>query len=152
MAEVITENIKREVHTFKQNGNGPEIRLGGAHGKLWGALKEARGVLFNAMGDQRFKSPRILEAIQVRPVWVTLVPMAETRVDVLPQIMNSMSRGLVPQHFDVIPQAVCDVTLIFPANLAGHVDTLIDMLRNSGGMLNKRRATVHSIEVLEPAP
>ena len=145
MDELRTEKSKKSIATFRRDDAGQIImRLGGVHGKLWGTLKDARGQLFNALGDARFKSPQIMNTIQIQPVWVALTPMAESRVEQLPQILNAGFRStMIVQRFDVLPKASCQVTLLFPDNLEEHVDRLLQQVQMMG-CLNKRRATMES--------
>jgi hypothetical protein len=151
MDEVATEKGQKSVHTFRRNEAGkPELRLGGSHGKLWGALKDARGVLFNALGDSKFKSIRLMDSIQILPVWVELIPLTEVKVESLPQILNTGFKStMIVQRYDVIGKAQCEVTLNYPDALDGHVKALLEQLKVMS-FLNKRRATIAEMKVLDP--
>lgn len=146
MDEVVTERSTKPVDTFRYNAEGkPLYRLGGTHGKLWGSLKDARGVLFNAIGDQRFKSPRILEAIQVRPVWCVLEPLSERQVESLPQVLNGYGSTMIVLRYDCYPLVTTTVDILFPDNLEGHIQALLEQLQTMG-VFNKRRASIARIE------
>lgn len=147
MDEVVTQKVKREVHTFRYINGKPVLRLGGAHGKLWGALREARGVLY-AMGRPQYKSMRLLDTIQVQPVWAELEPLAEIQVEKLPQILNTFGRtSMIVQLYDVIPSCKAQIELVFPDELKGIVEGLVVQLKNMG-IFNKRRATIQEFKVL----
>ena len=141
--EVVSETIKREINTFQYRNGKPILRLGGAHGKLWGTLKGIRSTLF-MLGKPEFKSSRIIEMIQVLPVWVELEPLEEIKEQQLPQILNSPGRPMVIQYYDVIPLAKCEVTLVYPDVIKKQVATLLEQLPFVG-FLNKRRATLESL-------
>ncbi|MFH1486815.1 MAG: hypothetical protein ABIH46_12160 [Chloroflexota bacterium] len=147
MDEVVTEKVKKDVHTFRSENGTPVLRLGGVHGKLWGALKEARGILY-AMGDSTYRSRAVLQAIQVLPLWIPLETDKEMEVQSLPQVLNTMGRtSMIIQRYDVIPECTVRVTLVFPDALRRVVDGLLEQLPNMG-ILNKRRAIVKDIKVL----
>jgi len=147
MDEIVMEKIKREVHTFRRINGKPALRLGGAHGKLWGALKEARNVLY-AMGKPQYKSARLLDTIQVQPTWVELEPLSEIRVEKLPQVLNVLGRtSMIIQYFDVIPLCKARIELIFPDELKDIVEGLMRQLLNMG-IFNKRRAIIQELKLI----
>jgi hypothetical protein len=147
--ELQLEKSLKEVATFRKDAEGrPMLRLGGSHGKLWGSLKSARGILFNAMGDGRFKSPRILDAIQISPVWVSLeLNGFESRLETLPQLLAGMGNRQIIQHFDVLPEATATITIICPDALETHLTVMLEQLKTMS-VFNKRRATITAIEEL----
>jgi hypothetical protein len=143
MDELTTELRKVEIQTFHYQDGCPVLRLGGTHGKLWGALEEARKTL-NMLGDSSFRSKGITQSIQIQPVWVKLEPLEDIKTEVLPQILNAPGRPMVIQQFDVIPRCKVTFDLIYPDSLDKLVAKLLDQIQ-SMGMLNKRRATIESI-------
>ena len=147
MNEVNTEKIKREISTFTMENGKPMLRLGGAHGKLWGTFKSIRTNLY-VLGDANFRSARLMDMIQVQPVWTPLESLTPMEVRQLPQILNSMGKNsMIIQYFDVIPRAKCDVTLVYPDGINKQVDTLIEQLKYVS-FLNKRRTTIEAIEII----
>lgn len=149
MDEVTTETRKAEVHTFRYENGNPVLRLGGTHGKLWGALEEARKTLY-MLGDSSFRSKGIVQSIQVQPVWVKLNPLEELKTEVLPQILNAPGRPMVVMLFDVLPRCKVNIELLYPDNLDKLVKKLLTQIQ-SMGLLNKRRATIEDIK-MERAP
>lgn len=142
--ELMTETVKREVHTFRYQNGKPTLRLGGTHGKLWGALEEGRRTQF-MLGDASFRG-RIMDVVQIKPVWVELEPLEEMKVEVLPQKLNVPGgRSMTFPQFDVVPRCKCTVTVAYPDNIHPLVDKLLDYIKTMG-MLNKRRATIESME------
>lgn len=144
MDEVQTEIRKAEVQTFRWNGNKvPLMRLGGVHGKIWGALSGARKFL-HLLGDSRFKSPKLLEMVTVQPVWVELEPLEEIVTEELTQILNAPGRPMITQKYDVIPKCKCRITLIYPDSIDEQVVELMEQFQTIA-LLNKRRATVEDM-------
>ncbi len=143
MNEVMTATVKKDINTFKYLDGTPIMRLGGAHGKLWGALKEIRSTLY-MLGNKGFRSARLVDMIQVTPIWVPLEIMEPIQVQQLPQILNTPGRAMITMLFDVIPKAGCQVTLTYPDSIAEQVSTLVNML-STISLLNKRRATIESM-------
>ena len=148
MDEVLTQKTKKEVHTFRSLDGKQILRLGGVHGKLWGALREARQILY-AMGRAEYRSARLIDTIQVQPVWVQLEAMEKMQTVVLPQILNVMGgRSMVIMHYDVIPRCNVRVEFIFPDNLLNYFEGLLAQIQNMG-LLNKRRATIQQVTELK---
>lgn len=141
--ELVSEKIKREIHTFQFQDGHPTLRLGGTHGKLWGTLRAIRSSLYT-LGDPAFKSAKLMDMIAVIPVWVELEVLEPIVVQQLPQILNSPGRPMVITYFDVIPLAKCEVTLVYPDIIKKQVATLLEQL-HFVSFLNKRRATLVSL-------
>lgn len=144
MDEVTTEMKKTEVHTFRYENGNPVLRLGGTHGKLWGALEEGRKTLY-MLGDSAFRSRGLVRSIQVLPVWATLTPLEELKTDVVPQILNTPGRSMVFIVFDVVPRCKVNIELLYPDSLETLVEKLLDQIQTMG-LLNKRRATIVDIK------
>lgn len=146
--EVVTQKVKKEVQTFRYEDGKPMLRLGGVHGKLWGALREARNVLY-ALGRAEYRSTRLLDTIQVQPIWVTLEMNGELRLEKLPQILNVMGRSsMIVQYYDVIPEGKARISLSFPDQMEKQVEGLLSQVAQMG-ILNKRRATIKTCKLLE---
>jgi len=146
MDEVTTELKKTEVHTFRYENGNPLLRLGGSHGKFWGALEEARRTLY-MLGDSTFRSRGIVQSIKVEPVWVKLNPLEELKTDVVPQILNAPGRSMVFIVFDVLPRCKVNIDLIYPDSLEKLMEKLLAQIQTMG-LLNKRRATIEDIKSL----
>lgn len=144
--DVGTEETSREsqddwVNTFRFMNNKPVLRLGGAHGKFWGALKTAAKQLYE-LGDPDFaKSYKAaVDMITVDPAWVLLESKEPMRVEGIPQVMRG-NAGMVVQKFDVISKAEVNLILIYPDALENKVKKLLKQIQ-SGTHLNKRRTTI----------
>ena len=147
MDEVKTELQKTSIQTFRYEDGAPILRLGGTHGKFWGALEEARRALY-MLGDTSFRARGITQSIQIQPVWVELESLEEMKVETLPQILNSPGgRSMVFLKFDVIPKAKINIELIYPDELDKLVKKLLSQVQ-SMGLLNKRRATIEKLTEL----
>jgi len=142
--EVTSEKQKVEVQTFRYTNGKPLLRLGGTHGKLWGALEEARRIL-HTIGNDSFKNKGITKSLQVQPVWVELEPLEDMTIETLPQILNTPGSSMVTQRFDVIPKCKARVDLVFPDALENLIGKLIEQVQ-SMGILNKRRAIIEKVE------
>jgi len=145
MDEVSTELKKAEIQTFRYQDGHPVMRLGGTHGKLWGALEEARKTLYMS-GDSDFRAKGITQSIQVQPIWVQLEVLEDIRTETLPQILNAPGRPMVVQQFDVIPRCKATVELLYPDNFVKRVKKLLAQIQLMG-LLNKRRAIIESCEI-----
>lgn len=150
VAQEKSETKQEPINTFRFDENGrPTLRLGGAHGKLWGAMKASAKQL-KELGDADFsRYNTLMDMLLVSPVWVTLNPNGESiRCDALPQQMAGMSRSMIVQRFDVIPKANATVELTFPDQVRRKVEKLIHQLE-SGSHLNKRRSIIRILGITE---
>lgn len=143
------------VRTFRRDEDGtPMYRLGGTHGKLWGAMKEAAESMYDT-GEIELSltaiENRFMPAIQIQPQWVRLeMPEgSEIEMDVLPQILNTRDSSMVEHHFDVIPEARTEVEIAHPEAYQNPVDKCLNRLQtlNFG---NKRRGTINILDKKEP--
>lgn len=150
--EEVKENRLEPIATFRFDEDGaPLLRLGGAHGKFWGALKASARQLYE-LGDREFKRAykTAVNMILVNPVWARLDTDQDFAVEGIPQILKGRTGGMIVQHFDVIPKARAEVTLSFPDALESKVSKLLEQLQ-LGAHFNKRRSTI-KIEGVEPIP
>lgn len=153
MQEENTETVQKSIDTFRKDDHDcPILRLGGIHGKFWGALKDAAEQLY-AIGEPAFASlasaKRILGTIYVSPVWVRLESATGQRVDTLPQIMAGRQGSMVEMRYDVIGSAKARITVEFPDQVKAQVGKLLDRVQRMG-TLNKRRATIRIKGGFEP--
>ena len=148
MAELKTQVMKKEVHTFRMEDGKPVMRLGGVHGKLWGALREARATLY-VLGKPEYRSQKLMDTIQIEPIWISLeTDGKEMTVEKLPQVLNTMGKSsMIVQYFDVIPQATIKVTISYPDGLDKIIDGLLEQVKHMG-LFNKRRTTIRKIKEL----
>jgi hypothetical protein len=149
--EEIKEKKLEPIATFRfdEERDAPTLRLGGAHGKLWGALKASAKHLYN-LGDPDFKKAykAAMDMITVSPVWVPLEVEGDIRVEGIPQVLKGSGGGMIIQRFDVIPKARVRVTLTFPDALEPKVEKLLQQLE-MGSHLNKRRASIRVLKTVE---
>lgn len=147
MDETQDETRIDNVSTFDHDSqNRPVLRLGGPHGKLWGTFKSIRTNLYT-LGRSDFRSKQIIEMLQVLPVIVSLEVLEPMKTVQLPQKLNTPGGAMLFPRFDMIPRAKCSVTLVYPEGIKSQVATMIEQLKFVS-FLNKRRATVESLEVL----
>ncbi len=147
--EELRERRIEPISTFRLDEHGtPLMRLGGAHGKLWGALKSSAKQLYE-LGDEDFKRAykSLVDMVSVSPAWVPLDTDEDFRLEGIPQVLKGRSGGMIVKHFDVIPKASAKVLLSFPDPLERKVRKLLDQLQ-LGSHLNKRRATI-TVEGIE---
>jgi len=142
------EEKEISVKTFKRNQDEtPLYRLGGTHGKLWGAMKEAGYNMYQA-GQQENKvtTDRVLKALRIDPQWVPLEmdDNVEMEMDELPQVLKGKRNAMIQQYFDVIPKCKAEVTLKFPEEFEDLIMEYLDRVQtmNFG---NKRRGTVNVV-------
>ena len=139
-----SEQIDVEVNTFRRDNDGkPVLRLGGSHGKLWGALREA-GHLMYQVGEMNSKAEvdRILKMIRMEPDMVRLVTDGQKmKREILPQIMNTIGNSQVQMHYDVIPECTTKITIKYPDVFQEKVEKMLEYLQTMN-CLNKRRASI----------
>lgn len=149
--EVKSEKSSRKVETFRMDEEGrPTLRIGGVHGKLWGALKDASEQL-SAIGDPAFDSMasarRILNTVFVTPVIVPLEVEGGMRTETMAQGLNGgYGKGMIFPIFDVIPKAKATVTVEFPDSVEAKVRKLLERTQGMG-LFNKRRTTLKIVSV-----
>lgn len=143
MDEQKTE-IKEDIcWTFKRDEDTtPTLRLGGVHGKLWGALKESAQILKDAKGtfDSFAGIDRLMKSINILPTYVRLENAKNIHVETLPQILAGRRSSMIVQNFDVISECEANVSVIFPDQLEPKVREMLEQLEQIS-FLNKRRAT-----------
>lgn len=142
--EVTTDLVNEPVNTFQAQDGKPVLRLGGVHGKFWGTMRAAGGLLAQ-LGDDEFKSKaavdRLMLMIQIEPVYCPLENTSEMKQMVIPQIMNTIGRAMIPQRFDVIEKCNATLNLVYPEVIK---DKVVKLLQQSEKMatLNKRRGQI----------
>lgn len=146
--EIRTEKHKQEVQTFFYEDGTPLLRLGGSHGKLWGALRGIALTLYH-LADPKFKKGAnpIMNLVQIAPVLVPLEILEPMKIQKLPQKLAG-GATMVTMYYDTIPRAKCQVTITYPINIKEHVEALLEQL-SSVSLFNKRRATLESMKVIE---
>ena len=147
--ETKEEEMEQDINTFRMNDAGsPIMRLGGTHGKIYGAFKESAQTL-KMLGEAPFTSQykRVLNSIIITPSWVELQTNGDSmHVQQLPQILSGMGNRMIVQRFDVIPKCRVKFNLNFPDAIETAVKKLIHGLENIS-MLNKRRTTCKVMEI-----
>jgi len=142
--EELKEKKLEPINTFRleEKSDIPLLRLGGSHGKLWGALKASAKQLYQ-LGDTDFKKAykAVVDMIQVSPVWIPLETEDQFVVEGIPQVLKGAGSSMIVQYFDVVPSTRVVVELTFPDDLEPKVRRLLEQLE-MGSHFNKRRATI----------
>ncbi len=142
--ELQKELVNEPINTFEIQDGKPVLRLGGVHGKLWGTMKAA-GSLLAQLGDEDFKSiaasNRLMQMVQIEPMYCSLENVTEMKKMTVPQIMNTMSKAFVPQHFDVIEKCNATLNIVYPDIIKGKVIKLLKQCEKMA-TLNKRRGQI----------
>ena len=146
-----TEEKDDVVNTFEKSPAGkPLLRIGGVHGKLWGAMKEA-GKRLASFGDPEFKSmaqvDRMRSALNVYPTQVELNGPTEERT--LPQVLRGFG-GMVIMRYDVIKKCDAVVHIEFPDVLEKQVRRMLAAVQR-GGNFNKRRTSITVASIMQEA-
>jgi len=137
--------VKDDVcQTFRRAEDGtPLLRLGGTHGKLWGALKECAEALKEIKGT--FASfaeiGRLMKTVRVSPIYAKLDGANGMSVEALPQVLAGRRSSMITQHFDVIPECTTKVKIAFPDPAEKKIKAMLTQLQDIS-CLNKRRATI----------
>lgn len=142
--EQSVEVIDKQIYTFRKDADGcPILRLGGSHGKIYGALKES-ALTLRMLGVSPFKSgyKQILNSIMISPVWVRLESEngSQMQVQQLPQILAGFKKTMIIQKYDVIPKCKVKIELAYPDVMDEAVQKMLKGLETMS-LFNKRRAT-----------
>jgi len=110
-----TKEKEISVKTFKRDDDGtPLYPMGGQYGKLWGAMKEAGEMMYEANEVDMSLSgiERVMKSIQVLPRWVRLEmdDSTEMKTDSMLQEMSGRSTART-FYFDYIPECTAEVRL-----------------------------------------
>ena len=142
--EESSEMVKREIQTFKMNNGKPTYRFGGIHGKMWGHLR-ASGKMLADLGVEGFDSKafidRIMMSVNITPIELTIENHKPIEVAEIPQITAGISKALIIQKFDYIPECKVQMTLQFPEMYLERVLKILKQAESLAGM-NKRRAEI----------
>jgi len=148
------EVVDEKINTFREIKGKPVLRLGGSHGKLWGAMR-ATGKQLADLGEFESKAfiDRIMNMVQINPVYVEVADKNwrkdDWRVDSIFQKMGGGFGAAIPLYFDVIEKSTVDMTLTYPDQIKAHIKKIIYGLEN-GSHMNKMRATIKILS-FEPA-
>jgi hypothetical protein len=146
----MSETKLEPIATFRMDEQKrPTLRLGGAHGKLWGALKGCAKQLKD-LGDSDFnRYSTLMDMVFVSPAWVPLETSGEAmKTEKIPQLMAGMTRSMVVQSFDVVGKALVKVDITFPDVVDAKVRKLLAQLE-TGTHLNKRRSVIRILNITE---
>jgi hypothetical protein len=147
LEEEQTEVKDAVCQTFKRDQDGaPMLRLGGTHGKLWGALKEAAESLKDSEGlfNSYAEIGRFMRAVRIFPIYVRLEEADGMMIESLPQILAGRRASMIQQFFDVIPCARAKVRLVFPDVAEKKIKRMLDQLKEIS-CLNKRRGSIELV-------
>lgn len=152
LTEERVEETDKDVQTFRFDEKGrPTLRLGGVHGKLWGALKEAAQQL-RVLGVEPFTGgyKSIVGMLNVTPIYVPIeMNGSKMETTLLPQILNMRGAStMITMRYDVVPKGTIRVFVTCPDQMKEPVEALVRHLENMA-LLNKRRATVKVLELKE---
>lgn len=139
--ETHTEVRDNKIKTFRIDNNKPVLRIGGPHGKIWGALKDCASQL-RLLGVKPFTSgyKSFMNMISVQPVWATLeLNGSKIETTTLPQKLPT--GGMIFEQYDVIPKCNIIFELEFPDAYEETATLLLDRLQKTA-FLNKRRASL----------
>lgn len=133
--EVRRELVKRAINTFKIEGKKYFLRLGGAHGKFWGLLKNAGGFMYS-LGDPDFRAyKKLVDSIQIKPVWIELKNITKVTEMIIPEWK---AKQLL--YYDVIETCEIEIVLEFPEIMEERVKRLLEQAQTMSAF-NKRRGT-----------
>lgn len=142
-----TETRDDVVQTFQRDENGDIVfRLGGIHGKMWGATRAAGKLLGELKNNPEINSKasvdRIMTMVSFEPVLVKLENISNIQEVKLPQLVNNMGRqNMIFPTYDVIKNCTCKINIQYPDIIEGKVIAMLEQAQRMATM-NKRRATM----------
>lgn len=145
-----TREIEETVRTFKTDDDDTKYyKLGGKHGKFWGALKEA-GYLLYEMGeaDSKVMTDRTLKAVNIQPKWVPLEieDGTEMEIEEEAQQMSGPGNTQINLLFDVIPKCKAEVTMRYPEMFDERIERYLEIVQTLG-FGNRRKGTLTVEEI-----
>ncbi len=171
-SEVQTDVVDEKINTFRVMDGFPVLRLGGAHGKLWGAMR-ATGKQLADIGEFDSKAfvDRIMNMLSINPVFVPVTDggfsewideikdeimkpedisksNGHFRIDSIFQKMGGGFGTALPLYYDVIEKSIVDLTLTYPEQLSKQVKKLVYGLE-SGSHMNKMRTMLKILSFKE---
>lgn len=146
-----TREVEESVHTFKTDDDDTKYyKIGGKHGKLWGAMKEAGYLLYEMEeADSKAMTDRTMKAVQIQPKWAPLNIKngAEVEVEEEAQQLNTRGNSQINLLFDVIPECRAEVVLKYPEQFDERIKRYLEIVETLGfGNRRKGSLTVESIE------
>lgn len=151
--KIKTREIEETVNTFKTDEEGTKYyKIGGKHGKFWGAMKEA-GYLLYEMGeaDSKVMTDRTMKAVEIAPKWASLEMNdgAEIELEEEAQQLNTPGNSQINLLFDVIPQCEAQVTLRYPEAFDERIKRYLEIVQTLGfGNRRKGSLTIENMEEL----
>jgi hypothetical protein len=152
LTEERVEEVDKDVQTFRLDEKGcPLLRVGGVHGKIWGALKEAAQQL-RVLGVEPFTGgyKSIVGMLNVLPIYAP-IEMNGSKMETisLPQILNTRGAStMITMRYDVIPKGTLRIVVTCPDQMRKPVEALLRHLENMG-LFNKRRGTAKIVSIKE---
>lgn len=127
-----TKKVDVGVNTFKRDKDGNNLlRLGGTHGKFWGALKRSGLMMYEYGEITKADVLRIMEKIVVEPEWIKLeMNGCKMEREQLPQILNTHSYETtqIIMHYDVIPKCTVTFAIKYPKIYEKQIEQMIEYL------------------------
>ena len=140
-----TKKTEVAVNTFKRDEKGkPLLRLGGTHGKFWGAMKRAGMKMYDYGEIKKIDVIRIMDSVLIEPEWVELeLNGCKIQREQMPQILNTRSYETtqVIMHYDFIPRCSATFTMKYPKLYEKQIVQMLDLLQTTTHF-NKRRTKV----------
>ena len=139
-----SELVKVPIQTFKMKDGNPTYRLGGVHGKLWGHMKAA-GKMLADLGEEGFDSKafvdRMMMCVNITPINNVIKDFEPMEILEIPQITAGISKAMIIQKFDYLPECKVNLKLVFPEMYKDRILKILKQSEELAGM-NKRRASL----------
>lgn len=103
------------LYAFKEENGGIVFRLGGAYGKLAGAIKEAASALY-FLKAEGFKTgyKKFVKMLNFSPMWVPLQGVEKVEISKIPQILAGRSQAMQIFFYESIPCCTAELTVQVP--------------------------------------
>lgn len=171
ISEQNTEIVDEKINTFRLVDGEPVLRLGGSHGKLWGAMR-ATGRQLADLGEIQSKSfvDRLMNMVQIIPVYTKIcdgnflkkigrsgdIIKIESiggsnenhRVESIFTKMGGFGNSAIPVYHDVIEKSNVEMILNYPKQIKDIVNKMVYGLEN-GTHMNKMRTSIKILDFTE---
>lgn len=155
--ETKTENKAIDINTFKFKDDVPTLRLGGYHGKLWGAMKQSGMKMFDCGEIKKVRVECLMDTTQINPEMATLeLNGHKIGSDCLYVARNTYPKTVVPEYYDVIPECTTKVIVRYlnvkSSNKGKSYTNIIkDIIQDleEGYHFNKRRTKIKISSIKE---
>lgn len=118
------------LYAFKEENGEIIFRLGGAYGKIAGAIKEAASALY-FLKAEGFKSgyKKFIKMLNFSPMWIPLQGVEKIEISKIPQILAGRSQAMQIFYYESIPKCRAELIVQVPDGEKTRFEALIKQVQ-----------------------